>query len=392
MRVLVASVPIPGHFHPLAPLALALRDAGDEVLVASGQSVCERAGSMGLAAAPVGTEVEQWFETLRSRVRGIPGDGLPPERILGYFLPRLFGECGAPAMVDDLITLVADWRPDLLVYESTTFAAPLAAAVAGVPAVHHTITLLPPAEVWALCADAISPLWRSLGVTPASYAGLFDGQTLATWPSSLDTASGMESFAIDRLRPVPYDTAAGEGLPPWVASLPDRPTVYMTLGTVLNTDTSIFRAVLEGLADAPVNLIVTVGSANDPAALGDPPANAHVERYIPQSLLFPLCSVVISHAGSGTTLAALAHGLPQLLIPQGADQFVNADRCLEAGVGSRLLPDQVSPDAVRSSLNALLGDDGYRRAAARLQAEIERMPSPEEWIGPLHSLTEAVAR
>jgi MGT family glycosyltransferase len=166
----------------------------------------------------------------------------------------------------------------------------------------------------------------------------------------------------------------------------------MTLGTVLNTDTSIFRAVLEGLADAPVNLIVTVGSANDPAALGDPPANAHVERYIPQSLLFPLCSVVISHAGSGTTLAALAHGLPQLLIPQGADQFVNADRCLEAGVGSRLLPDQVSPDAVRSSLNALLGDDGYRRAAARLQAEIERMPSPEEWIGPLHSLTEAVAR
>ena len=78
MRVLVASVPAAGHFHPLVPLALALRDAGDEVMVASATSVCERARSIGLAAAPVGTEVGQWFETLRSRVRGIPGDGLPP--------------------------------------------------------------------------------------------------------------------------------------------------------------------------------------------------------------------------------------------------------------------------------------------------------------------------
>jgi UDP:flavonoid glycosyltransferase YjiC (YdhE family) len=53
-----------------------------------------------------------------------------------------------------------------------------------------------------------------------------------------------------------------------VADLPDRPTAYMTLGTVLNTDTSVFRAVLDGLAGAPVNLVITVGGANDPAVLG----------------------------------------------------------------------------------------------------------------------------
>jgi hypothetical protein len=160
-------------------------------------------------------------------VRGIPGDGLPPERILGYFYPRLFGECGAPAMADDLVALVADWRPDLIVYDSTAFAAPLAAALAGVPAVHHTVSLLPPAEVWALCADAVSPLWRSFGATPPPYAGLFVGTTLATWPSSLDTAAGTEAFAIERLRPVAYDSTPAEGLPSWAMELPDRPTVYM---------------------------------------------------------------------------------------------------------------------------------------------------------------------
>ena len=392
MRVLVASVPAAGHFHPLVPLALALRDAGDEVMVASAPSVCERARSIGLAAAPVGTEVGQWLETLRSRVRGIPGDGLPPERILGYFYPRLFGECGAPAMADGLIALIAGWCPDLVVYESTTFAAPLAAALSGVPAVHHTVSLLPPAEVWALCADAVSPLWRSFGLTPAPHAGLFDGLTLATWPASLDTAAGTQDLAIDRLRPVAHDAAAGEGLPPWLAELPDRPTVYMTLGTILNTDTSVFRAALDGLAGAPVNLIITVGGANDPAALGDHPANAHVERYIPQSLLLPSCTAVISHAGSGTTLAALAHGLPQLLIPQGADQFVNADRCEQSGVGACLLPGEVSPAAVRSSVDALVRDDRYRRAAVRLQTEIASMPSPQQWIGPLHALAESAPR
>src|SRR5271157_3207353 len=87
MRVLVASVPAAGHFHPLVPLALALRNAGDEVMVASAPSLCERARSMGLEATAVGTEIDEWLETLRLRVRGIPGDGLPAERILGYFYP-----------------------------------------------------------------------------------------------------------------------------------------------------------------------------------------------------------------------------------------------------------------------------------------------------------------
>lgn len=391
MRVLVASVPAAGHFHPLVPLALALRDAGDEVIVASAPSICQRAAAMGLDCSPVGTEVDDWYLTLMGRVRGNPGDGLPPERILGYFYPRLFGECGAPAMIDDLTALVASARPDLIVFESTTLAAPLAAALAGVPAVHHTVSLLPPAEVWALCADAVSPLWRSFGATPSTHAGLFDGLTLATWPASLDTSPGTEGLAIDRLRPVPHDKAEGEALPDWVAHLPDRPTIYMTLGTVLNTDTVVFRAGLDGLAEAPVNVVVTVGADNDPGALDPVPANAHVERYIPQSLLLPACAAVISHGGSGTVLAALTHGLPQLLVPQGADQFVNAERCVQAGVGRRLLPEEVGPEAVRMSVDDLLGDGRYGRATARLQSEVAAMAPPSEWVGPLRALAAGTA-
>jgi MGT family glycosyltransferase len=185
------------------------------------------------------------------------------------------------------------------------------------------------------------------------------------------------------MRAIPLDATGCEGLPDWVQRLPERPTVYMTLGTVTNTDMAVFRSALEGLADEPVNLIVTVGRDNDPTAIGQVPQNARIERYIPQSLLLPHCSAVISHAGSGTTLAALSHGLPQLLIPQGADQFVNADRCERAGVGLRLLPDQVTAAAVTDGVGALLVGDTYGRQARRLQAEMASMPTPEEWVEPL---------
>jgi hypothetical protein len=323
---------------------------------------------------------------MASRVRGTPGDGLPPERILGYFLPRLFGECGAPEMIDDLVALVEGWRPELVVYESTTFAAPLAAAHAGVPAVHHTVTPLPDPGVWALCGDAVSPLWRSLGLDPPPMAGLFEGLTLATFPPSLDTEPGYDAFDIVRLRPEPLDAAGGEQLPDWVTELPDRPTVYMTLGTIMNTDVSVFRAVLDGLADEPVNVIVTVGHGFDPASLGTAPANARIEHYVPQSLLFAHCDVVISHAGSGTTLGALAFGLPQLMIPQGADNFINAERCAAAGAAVQLLPDQVSTESIREHVTRLLDPDSvYHRAADDLRIELEAMATPQQWVDPLHS-------
>jgi UDP:flavonoid glycosyltransferase YjiC (YdhE family) len=49
-----------------------------------------------------------------------------------------------------------------------------------------------------------------------------------------------------------------------------------------------------------------------------------IERYIPQSLLFPRCDLVVSHGGSNTVLAGFAHGLPQVITPITADQPENA--------------------------------------------------------------------
>jgi UDP:flavonoid glycosyltransferase YjiC (YdhE family) len=135
-----------------------------------------------------------------------------------------------------------------------------------------------------------------------------------------------------------------------------------------------------------VRVLVTVGPGGDPAALGPQPAHVHVARYVPQAQVLPHCALVVSHAGSGTFLAALAAGLPQLCVPQAADQFLNAGACARAGCGITLHPDAVTVASVREGAERLLTDGAYRGVAEALAAEIASMPSHDDAVVRLHAL------
>ncbi|MDQ6674958.1 MAG: hypothetical protein M3069_30190 [Chloroflexota bacterium] len=156
----------------------------------------------------------------------------------------------------------------------------------------------------------------------------------------------------------------------------------MTLGTNTNSDMSIFRSVIDGLCDMDIEVLITIGHGQDPASIGSLPANAHVENYVPQSLLLPHCSAVICHGGAGTTLNSLAVGLPLLMLPQGADQYVISDLVVAAGAGLLLTPANVRPSTVRADVVTLLQLDEpvHRASARRVQAEIAAMPGPEEAV------------
>jgi MGT family glycosyltransferase len=220
---------------------------------------------------------------------------------------------------------------------------------------------------------------------------MFRSLYLDICPPSFQATDIHEIPAARPLRPVPFDAPAGAALPPWVDDLRSLPTVYVTLGTIFNGAPGVFEALLEGLGSEPLNVVVTVGDDRDPAELGPQPDNVHVERYIPQSLLFPHCDAVVCHGGSGTTLAAFAHGLPVLVVPQGANQFWNADRCAEVGVGRRVLEGDLDPEVVRREVHALLERPGYRSKALQLKAEIDRMPSPEATVPLLESMAQGGA-
>jgi MGT family glycosyltransferase len=180
------------------------------------------------------------------------------------------------------------------------------------------------------------------------------------------------------VRVTPLPTARSAGTQP--------ATVYLTFGTVWNRDLDAFRVVLAALSAHAVDVVVTLGADGDPAALGAQPDNVHVHRFIAQDELLPRCDAVISHGGAGTMLGALAHGLPLLLLPQGADQHYNAERVVAAGAGLSVGPAQATTATIARAVDTLLGDTGLRAGAQRVAAELASMPGPDSAVAHLQAL------
>jgi UDP-N-acetylglucosamine transferase subunit ALG13 len=322
------------------------------------------------------------FAPYREELQSLPFD----QRRSVAFL-RHFATLDAPAKVPELRVAALDWKPDLIVHDSSDLAGPVVSAELGIPTVHHSFGRLVPPAILERAGAESEALWREAGLTPEPFAGAFRGLYLDICPPSFQTEVVPAGARVEPLRPV-FDPDPSESLPEWVEGLPDRPTVYVTLGTVHN-DPTVFRLLLAALADVACNVIVTVGRNNDPASLEPLPANAVVERYIPQALLLPHCRAVVSHGGSGSVLATLAAGLPMLLVPQGADQFENAAHAGRLGAAQVLLPDELIEDAARAAVISLLEEESYRASARRVAAEIAAMPPPEELVPVLVELAVA---
>ena len=385
MRVLVTSTPAYGHLQPLLPLAKALGSAGHDVAVATAPALCPRVREAGLTALPAGRDFEDWWPRLSERHPDEPWRRLDPDEILGWFIPHLFAEVAAVEMLDDVVSVVERWRPNVLVHETYEFAGPLAAAAAGIPSVHHTLSPLPDAEVFERVADAMAPFWRRHGLDVDGLAGLWRGRCLDICPSSLRNPGAPAQAALP-LRPI-APTVGDETVPPWLPFLEDRPIVHLTFGTsVTNADQALLAAAVAGLREEPLSLVVTVGHSNDPSALGPQPNHVRVERYVPHALLLPHCAAVVSHGGAGTMLAALACGVPLLTIPQGADQYLNAELCVRRGVGRTLFSNTMSSGVIRQEVRHLLHEPGYTATAREVARETAAMPPPEELVPILEAL------
>ena len=67
-----------------------------------------------------------------------------------------------------------------------------------------------------------------------------------------------------------------------------------------------------GALDLPA--IVTTGPSIDPQLIDAPP-NVSVRRFVPHDDILPSARLVVGHGGHGTTMRALAHGVPVLVVP-----------------------------------------------------------------------------
>ena len=360
MRILFAFTGGRGHVEPLLPPAEAARAAGHTVAFAGRPSILPVVEERGFEAFPA--------EPRRKPPRRIPLQELDPEREQRDFRDG-FADRLAHQRAPLVAALCEEWRPDVVVCDETDFGAMVAAEKVGLPYASVVTIAAGRFARPELIAEPIGRLRAEHGLSPdPELAFLSRHLVLAPFPPSYrDPAS-----------PLPPTARAFRPFDP----LPERhaatPTVYFTLGTVFNLESGdLFMRVLTGLQELPVEVVATVGAEIDPAELGPLPPHVRVERFVPQSDILARCSAVVSHGGSGSVLGALAHGLPQVLIPMGADQPRNAARCEQLGVARVLDPVAATPNDVREAVTAVLHEPAYRNSARRLRQEFAALPGPE---------------
>ena len=382
MRMLFTAPAGIGHLHPLLPLARAVRDRGHEVRFASDAANCAAAERVGLTATPAGVSGAKRRE-LVGEMFGVDVDAAAPRERADILVPYGFGGAAAPEMAHALREVVADWPPDLVVHDPLDFAAPLIAAELGVHHLAHSFGSTVPAHRLQTAETFVSPLWEQAGLTPPVLCGVFDDVYVDIRPPSLPGHPPAGTRVLTE-RPTPADALGGD-LPAIVTDARDQPLVYLTLGTVW-ADAELLRSAIAALSALDVRVLVTVGPHGDPEALGDVRDGVQVLRYVPQPSLLPHCDVVVSHAGSGTFLGTLSHGLPQLCLPQGADQFLNADAAVELGAALLLEGADATGQAIAAAVSELIGSPAYRSVAQELAAEIARMPSPGDVAAALEAI------
>jgi UDP:flavonoid glycosyltransferase YjiC (YdhE family) len=244
---------------------------------------------------------------------------------------------------EDLEPDLARLRPDLVVHGWGVPEVGVAAKRAGIPALWHGFGRMFP--------DGIG-FERPTG-----------GVHLDICPPSLQEADFLATAERIPLRPVPFaEPADFRG-----------PLVYLTLGTAFGTP-EVLTTAIQGLAALDLPIVVATGRVR-PEELGRVPDNVTLHDWVPQAAAMPHADLVVHHGGSGTTLGALAAGVPQLVLPQGADQFANADALLAAGAALCILPGELSADAVTEQARKA---SSCRDAARAIAADIAAMPAPDE--------------
>jgi len=333
VRILFASTRGAGHVGPLVPFAHAARRAGHDVLLAAPASAAPLAARAGLPHHAVG---EAPAEEVESRLWTADG----PETVIRDVFVGLHARTALPGMVE----AVSTWRPDLIVRESMELSSVLAADV---PIVRVGIHLDSSTDSsgWLedLAADAI-------GVEPEQ---LREGPLLTCSPG--EDEDGVHRFRTEvprrRYPELVYVTFGSE-----TAGSPHFPRVYVETA--------------EALAGLPV--LMTIGDRRDPDELG--PLPVRVERWADHAEVMPRAAVMVSHGGSGSTLTALAAGVPQAFVPLFVDGPSNARRVAELGAGL------IAGDDLRATVETLLEDPTFSLAAAKVAAGIAAMPPIDQAV------------
>jgi UDP:flavonoid glycosyltransferase YjiC (YdhE family) len=373
MKILFSATPAFGHVLPLLPLARAFQAGGHHVAFATGPGLALLVEAEGFALLPAGPMPDVLFAEVARRTGADPANDPTPEGVAEFFAGvRL--DLGA----DEAIAAARGFGPDLIVNEMCDFIGPLVGAALDVPVATLAFGPATPQEFLGPMAALAARRHAERGLTAP--AGAPSGRWLLdTCPPSLQFDGVRQPGERIALRPEPHRGAGHEAVPSGAvgaAGAVSRPRVLVTFGTFFGNP-AVVGPLLKALSELNVDLTATLGLDGKAEDYDVDPRRVELVPFLPMEHLLDSVSAVVTHGGAGTTLGALARGVPMLVIPQGADQFIQADRVAAAGAGLALTPDRYSPTTAAEALERLLAEPGFAATARRIGAEIAAMSPPE---------------
>lgn len=391
LRVVLAAVGSRGDVQPIVALAQELVTRGHAPTVAAPPNFEGWITGLGLAFAPLGTNMQVFMHENRDVM-----SGNPLAMIQG--MNRYFSE-QVPMQLAQLMPMCRG--ADAILFAGLALAAPSVAEHLRLPilgVVYSTCMLPshrhpPPMIRWhglpgwfngllwqvnrwlgdALALGTLNRVRADIGLPPA--AGLRrhiveSCPVVVAADESLFPADaawqGKYPYAgfIQFDDPTPLDPE----LEAWLAD--GEPPVFVGFGSMSAEGTDrIGRMLVDALSTSGRRCLVGAGWAD--LGAGALPAGWRVVREAPHALLFPRTAAVVHHGGAGTMATALRAGVPQVMLPLILDQFHHAHRLHLAGIAPRPVPmESITTGELAAAIRTTLElPDGPRlAAAARLRA------------------------
>jgi UDP:flavonoid glycosyltransferase YjiC (YdhE family) len=386
VRALFSSTRGAGHFNPLVPFARAFERAGHEVMVAGPPDLAGPVAAAGFDFWQFDPPPEDELGAIWGRV-----PQLPPEEANEVVVGEIFGRLNSTAALPGLREAFGEWRPDVVLRDPNEYGSALAAEPRGIPHVRVAIGLVSVEELGlGIAAGPVDAIRRAEGLPPDPGADVLRRSPyLSVFPRSLDDGDQPDTH---RFHDPAWEEPADE-LPDWWPGREDDPLVYVTFGSVAGSFPQalpVYGVALRAVADLPVRVLLTVGRDLDLDALPEAPDNVRVERWVPQQDVLGHAAAAVVHGGSGSTLGAIAAGVPLVVVPLFADQPQNAHRVAEVGAGIAVEPDRddvpATIEPLRAALRAVLGDPSYGERARALAGELRAEPPVDEAVPLLERL------
>jgi MGT family glycosyltransferase len=175
----------------------------------------------------------------------------------------------------------------------------------------------------------------------------------------------------------------------WTPPAGDDPLVLVGMSSTFMDHVDALQRAATALGQLPVRGLVTTGPSI-PVDSIDAPANVTVLERAPHREVLRHASAVVTHAGHGTVIKALAAGVPVVALPLGRDQLDNAARVAHHGAGVRLKP-KASAASIAAAVKRVIDEPSFAANAERLAAAIAAETAEDRVVEELETLGEHAA-